>query len=100
MRAIWSGSISFGLVNIPVRLYSAVEPQAISFDLLHKDDLSPIRYARVCRREEKEVEYADIIKGYEYYEGEYVPLEEDDFRKADVKKTKSIEILNFSDQDE
>ena len=97
MRAIWTGSISFGLINIPVRLYSATEEHPITFDLLHKTDLSPIRYARICKEEEKEVPYKDIVKGYEYQKGEYVVVEEEDFKKADEQKVKTIEIKQFTD---
>lgn len=64
MRSIWTGSISFGLVNIPARLFSAVEQKALTFDLLHKSDGSNIRFARVCKSEEKEVPYSQIIKGF------------------------------------
>lgn len=99
MRAIWSGSLSFGLVNIPVRLYSAAESGAkIEFDLLHSKDMSPIRYARVCRKEGDEVPNEEIVKGYEYEDGEYVILSDEDFKKADVGLTKSIEIMDFTDE--
>ena len=100
MRAIWSGSISFGLVNIPVKLYSAAEDRSISFDMLHKKDMSPIRYARICKEEEKEVPYEDIIKGYEYYDGSYIPIDEKDFERAYAKKVKTIEVTNFSNEKE
>lgn len=97
---MWTGSISFGLINIPVRLYSATEEHPITFDLLHKKDLSPIRYARICKEEEKEVPYKDIVKGYEYQKGEYVVIDEEDFKRADEQKVKSIEILQFANLDE
>lgn len=95
MRAIWSGLISFGLVNIPVKLYSAVEQSGLNFHLLHEEDLSPIRYARVCRADGKEIPYENIVKGYEYQEGDYVVLADEDFEHANVKKTKTIEIVDF-----
>jgi DNA end-binding protein Ku len=95
MKAIWSGLISFGLVNIPVKLYSASEEGGLHFNLLHGKDLSPIRFARVCRADGKEIPYEDIVKGYEYQEGDYVVLADKDFEKANIKKTKSIEILDF-----
>ena len=66
MRLIWSGTISFGLINIPVRLYSATAEKGPDFDLLHKKDLSPIRYARICRSDGKEIPWEEIVKGYEY----------------------------------
>lgn len=97
MRAIWSGSISFGLVNIPVKLYSATQEEAPSFDLLHKKDLSRIRYARVCKNEEHEVPYEEIVKGYEYKKGEYVVLSNEDFERANARKTKTIDIHDFVD---
>lgn len=100
MRAIWTGAISFGLVNIPVKLYSATSSERLDFDMLHKEDLSPIRYARVCKRDGKEVAYQDIVKGYEYQKGEYVVVTADDFKKADAKKTSTIDILEFSDKKE
>lgn len=100
MRAIWSGSLSFGLVNIPVKLYSAVETKELKFNLLHKDDLSPVRYARVCRRDGKEIPYEDIVKGYEYEPGDFVVLADEDFKKANMKETSSIEIINFAQEKE
>jgi DNA end-binding protein Ku len=96
MRAIWTGSISFGLINIPVRLYSASEEHPITFDLLHRTDLSPIRYARICKEEEKEVPYKDIVKGYEYQQGQYVVVDEEELKGADEEKTKTIEIKQFA----
>lgn len=100
MRPIWSGALSFGLINIPVRLYSAVYERDISLHMLHKKDLSPIRFARICKEEEKEVPYEDIVKGYEFQKGEYVVLTEDDFVKANPKKTKTIELQSFVDESE
>jgi DNA end-binding protein Ku len=100
MRSIWSGSISFGLINIPIRLYSATDEHLISFTLLHKDDLSPIRYARICTEEEKEIPYEHIVKGYEYEKGEFVVVEEEDFKRASAQKTGLIEIVNFSKESE
>lgn len=100
MRSIWTGALSFGLINIPVRLYSATEEHAISFDLLHKKDLSPVRYARICKAEEKEIPYEDIVKGYEYQKGEYVVIEEEIFKQVDKHKTETIEIVQFTDSEE
>jgi DNA end-binding protein Ku len=99
MHAIWKGVISFGLVNIPVQLFSASHEKEISFVLLHKKDLSQIRYARMCKNEEKEVPWNEIVKGYEFQKGEYVVFDEKDFEKAHIKKTKSIEILQFLEED-
>ncbi len=101
MRPIWTGSISFGLVNIPVNMYSGANPRkGIDLDMLHKDDLSPIRYARICRKDGKEVAWADIVKGYEYRDGDYIVLTKKDFEKADVKKTKTIDIQQFTAEGE
>ncbi len=100
MRSIWTGSLSFGLVNIPVRLYSATAGTEISFNMLHKKDLSPIKYVRICRKDGKEVPYEEIVKGYEYQKGDYVVLTEEDFKKISAKKTKTIDILDFSMESE
>src|SRR4051812_25532175 len=100
MRAIWSGSLSFGLVNIPVKLYSATGENRLNLDMLHKKDLSPIRYARICRADGKEIAYEDIVKGYEYRKGDYVVLTDEDFKKANVEKTKAIEIEQFTKESE
>jgi DNA end-binding protein Ku len=98
MKAIWSGSLSFGLVNIPINLYSAAEERTLSFKLIDKHGNCPISYVRVCRSNHKEVPYADIVKGYEYQKGDYVILDEADFKKASPKKTALIDIVQFSDQ--
>jgi DNA end-binding protein Ku len=95
MRPMWTGSISFGLVNIPVRLYSASVEREFEFHMLHKKDLSPIRFARICRSDGKEVPYDQIVRGYEYQKGDYVVLTDEDFKKANLKRTKSIEIFEF-----
>lgn len=100
MRAIWSGSLSFGLVNIPVKLYSAIEEQGLNFTLLHEKDLSQIRYARFCKSEEKEVSYDEIIKGYEYSKGQYVTLSEEDFDRANIRITHAIVVLDFVSESE
>lgn len=96
MRAIWTGSINFGLINIPVRLYSASEEHPLSFDFLHKTDLSPIRYARICKNEEKEVPYKDIVKGYEYQKDQYVVVDDEELKRANEQKVKTIEIKQFA----
>lgn len=98
MRPIWSGAISFGLIHIPVKLYTAVKESTLDLDMLRKGDLCPIRYVRVCRATGEEVPYEDIVKGYEYRKGDYVILQDEDFERANVKKTQTIEILNFTDQ--
>lgn len=99
MRPIWTGSISFGLVNIPVRLFSGVNPhEGIDLDMLHKEDGGQIRYARICRKDGEEVPWDDIVKGYEYREGDYVVLNQKDLEKADAKRTQTIDIQQFVDE--
>lgn len=95
-RAIWKGAISFGLVTIPVGLYSAVErAEQIHFRLLHEKDESPIDYRRVCEEEDKEVPWDEIVKAYEYEKGRYVVLTDRDFAKAKVAATQMFEIRDF-----
>ena len=101
MRALWNGSISFGLISIPVRLYSGSNPrQGIDLDMLHKEDHSPIRFARICRRDGKEVPWDDIVKGYEYQEGDYIVLTQKELDALDAKKTQTIDILQFVHEDD
>ena len=95
MRAIWSGTISFGLVNIPVKLMSAVQQEDIDLDMLSKDDMAPIRYARIDTKTGKEVEWKDIVKGYQYTKGKYVIVTDEDFKKASPEKFHSIDIVQF-----
>lgn len=96
MRPIWSGALTFGLVNIPVRLHSAVQgKERVSFRLLHKKDLSPIKYERVCQKEGEAVDWKDIVKGYEYSKGKFVVLSDEDFKAAAIESTKTIEIMDF-----
>jgi DNA end-binding protein Ku len=99
-RAIWKGSIDFGLVNIPVRLYSAEAAERMSFDLLDKRDFSRVRYRRVNENTGREVPWDEIIKGYEYEKGEYVALSDDDFAQANVEATQTIAISDFVDVSE
>ncbi len=95
LRALWKGSISFGLVNIPVRMYTASHEREFKFVMLHEKDHSQIRYARICKTEEREVPWEEIIKGYEYQSGEFVILNDEDFSKANLTRSKSIEIVDF-----
>ena len=95
VRSIWSGSISFGLVNIPVKLASAVQSENLDFDMLSKDDLAPIRYARIDTKTGKEVDFKNIVKGYQYAKGKYVVVTDEDFEKASPEKSKSIDIVQF-----
>lgn len=95
MRHIWSGTISFGLIHIPVRLYNATKESRLNFKYLRKKDLCPIKYMRICRLTGEEVPFKEIVRGYEYQKGDYVVLQDEDFKKASVKKTQTIEILKF-----
>src|ERR687890_134087 len=99
-RAMWKGSIAFGLVNIPVELYSAVRDHRPKFRLLHAKDEAPVRYERVCQSEGKPVAWEDLVKGYEYEKGQFVVLTKDDFKTAALEKTKTIDILDFVDPKE
>jgi len=101
MRAIWSGAISFGLVNIPVKLYSGTSAErALDLNMLSKKDMAPIRYARISTATNKEVEWKDIVKGYEVEKGKYVVITDEDFKKASPEKTNTVEILQFVDEKE
>jgi DNA end-binding protein Ku len=99
MRPIWKGSINFGLINIPVKLYSAVQDSSLDLDMLDSKDHANIKFKRVNENTGKEVEYADIVKGFKI-DDKYVVLEDADFEAADAEKTKTIEILNFVDENE
>jgi len=97
MRAIWKGSISFGLVNIPVALQNASKTEELSFRLLRKGDLSPVNYKRVAQADGKEVPWEEIVKGYEYEKGKYVVLKDEDFKRVDLEATDTIDIVDFVD---
>jgi len=97
MRSIWKGSISFGLINIPVKIYTAVQESALDLDMLDSKDHSNIKFKRVNGNTGQEVEYKDIVKGYKLND-DYVILDEEDFKAADAVKSKTIEILNFVEQ--
>jgi len=92
--------ISFGLVNVPVNLYTAVKSEIHAMNYLREDDLCPISYKKVCRSTGEEVPFKDIVKGYEYREGDFVVLDDKDFKKADVKRTSTIDIELFVDEKE
>jgi len=99
MRSIWSGTIGFGLVNIPVKLFSAVQQSDLDLDMLDKKDHSNIRFKRVNEKTGKEVAWENIVRAYNY-EGQYVELSDEDFKKASPEKTKMIEIVQFAKEDE
>jgi len=101
MRALWTGSISFGLVNIPVKMYSGSQAhEGLDLNMLHKKDHARIRYARICREDGKEISYDEIEKGYEYKKGDFIVLSDEDFKKADAKRAESIEVKQFVDEQE
>jgi DNA end-binding protein Ku len=94
-RALWTGSISFGLVNVPVRLYSAISEHKLHFHFVHEKDESPIGYQKICKLEEKPVPEKEIVKAFEYRKGKYVYMEEEDFAAARVEGYKTIDITDF-----
>ena len=99
-RAIWKGSISFGLVNIPIALYPATRREELRFRLLRKSDLSPVNYKRVAEKDGKEVSWDEIVKGYEYEKGKYVVLKAEDFERVDLEATQTVDIQDFVDQEQ
>lgn len=99
MRAIWTGAISFGLINIPVKIYSAVESSTLDLDMLDKSDHANIKFKRVNENTGDEVAYADIVKGYKIDE-KYVVLDDEDFEAADAIKSKTIDIQSFVEEGE
>ena len=96
-RALWKGSLAFGLVNIPVELHTAVRDSRPRFRMLHAADKSPVKFERVCAREGKPVAWEDLVKGYEYEKGRFVVLTKEDFRQAALEKTRTVDIRNFVD---
>ena len=99
-RAIWSGSISFGLVNAPVKMYSAIDENDLELHLVHEKDGSPIGYEKVCKKEGKEVPADEIVKAYEVSDGELVYLEDDDFAAAEEEGYRTIQVLDFVQRDD
>jgi DNA end-binding protein Ku len=94
-RALWTGSITFGLVNVPVRLYSAVSEHKLQFHFVHRKDDSPIGYQKICKLEEKPVPDKEIVKAFEYRKDEYVYMTDEDFQAARVEGYKTIDITDF-----
>ena len=95
-RAMWKGAIQFGLVTIPIKLYLATESKGISFNMLHKDDLSRIQMKIFCPVEDEVISRGDTVKGYEYSPGEYVVVTDEDLEKVPLKTVRSIEIEQFT----
>ena len=98
-RSLWKGSISFGLVNIPIELHTAVRDHRPKFRMLHATDKSPVKYERVCIRDGHAVAWEDLVQGFEYAKGHFVILTKDDFKAAAVEKTRTIDIIDFVDAD-
>jgi DNA end-binding protein Ku len=94
-RALWKGSISFGLVNIPIELHTAVRNHRPKFRMLHAKDKSPVRFERVCIRDGHPVAWEDLVKGYEYAKGHFVVLTKEDFQAAALEKTRTVDIIDF-----
>ena len=94
-RALWKGSISFGLVNIPIELHTAVRSHRPKFRMLHATDKSPVKFERVCVRDGHAVAWEDLVKGYEYAKGRFVVLTKEDFQAAAVEKTRTVDIIDF-----
>lgn len=100
MASIWKGSLTFGLVHVPVEMKSAVRTDQIHFRLLHAEDLSPIKYERVCQADGNPVPWNEVVKGYEYAKGKFVVLTDDDFKKAALESSRTIDIIDFVREDE
>ena len=94
-RSVWKGLITFGLVSIPVELFTAEERKGFKFSMLDKRDFSPVGYKRYSKESGKEVEWSNIVKGYEYEKEQYVVLSDEDFKRANVKASKTIEVETF-----
>jgi DNA end-binding protein Ku len=94
-RALWKGSISFGLVNIPIELHTAVRNHRPRFRMLHAKDKSPVKFERVCIRDGHPVAWEDLVKGYEYQKGHFVVVTKDDFEAAALEKTRTVDIIDF-----
>jgi len=99
-RALWKGSLAFGLVNIPVELHTAVRDSRPRFRMLHAEDKSPIKFERVCAREGTPVAWDDLVKGYEYQKGRFVILTKEDFQHAALEKSRTVDVRNFVKGDE
>ena len=100
MKTMWRGAISFGLVSIPVRVYTATEEKTLRFNQLHAKDHGRIKYQRVCSNDGQEVPFDEIVKGYEYEKDRYVILDDEDFEAVPVESTRTIDIAQFVDRSE
>lgn len=100
MRPLWTGSLSFGLITIPVTMFSAAKERALDFTMLHKTDLSPIAFKRVSKKTGAEVPYEEIVKGFEVTQDHYVVLEDEDFKRASPQNSERIDIETFVPESE
>jgi DNA end-binding protein Ku len=94
--SVWKGHLTFGLVSLPIRLFSAARAESVSFNLLHKSDNSRIKQVTYCQAEDKAIPRSDLVKGYEYEKGHYVVVEDEDIKKVAPKTAKVMEILEFT----
>ncbi len=99
-RALWKGSISFGLVNIPIELHTAVRNHRPKFRMLHAKDKSPVKFERVCIKDGHPVAWEDLVKGYEYQKGRFIVITKEDFQAAALEKTRTVDIIDFVNADE
>lgn len=97
MRTLWKGAVSFGLVNIPIKMYVATEHKDIKFNFLHKECMNPIQYRKFCSHCDREIANEEIVRGYEYQKGSYVVINEEDLDRIPLENTKTIDILDFVD---
>lgn len=95
MRPVWKGAISFGLVNIPIKMYTASEDKSVKFKYLHKKCNTPLRYQRICPLCKEEVEWEDIVRGYEFQKDRFVVIRDEDFEAIPTNKTKTMDIIDF-----
>jgi len=95
MRPIWTGSISFGLVNIPVKLYLAARSERFSFRMLHEKDHGPVQFRRFCSVEEREIPYEEIVRGFEFEKGRFVVIEDEDFERLERGPVRTVDIQQF-----
>src|SRR5579871_2186187 len=98
--SVWTGYLTFGLISMPVRLFSGARGSRVSFHMLHRDDLTRIKQQLYCPNDERVVERSEIVKGFEYRKGEYVVVEPDEIKKIEPKTAKAMEILEFVKADE
>src|SRR5437660_12201615 len=95
MASLWTGFLTFGLISMPVRLFSGARGERISFHMLHRDDNTRVKQQLVCPADDKVVERSEIVKGYEYRKGEYVVVEQEESKEIETTTAKAIEILEF-----